>query len=180
MAERFRGSIPQKVDAKGRVSVPAAFRRVIELNDPDFGPSRRPEFLVNFGDHRRPYLDCYTRAAAAEIDAQIDAMPRGSPARARMEEFFYANSLPFTVDDDGRIILPQSLRERIGLGSEAYFVAAGDRFRIWDAARWLDQGARPLTEWLESQPDEFDPLSLLPPLPARGPARDGGGDGGGA
>lgn len=170
MAERFRGSIPQKVDAKGRVSVPASFRRVIEACDPRFGPDKRPEVLIYFGDHRRPYVECFTMQAAAEIDAQIDMMPRGAPERARMEELFYSNSQAFTVDDDGRIILPQFLRDRIRLGAEAYFVATGDRFRIWDAGLYLAEGNRATTAWLDAQPDEFDPFSVLPPLPRPGAA----------
>lgn len=165
MAERFRGSIPQKVDAKGRVSVPAGFRRVIEANDPRFGPDKRPEILIYFGDHRRRYVECFTMQAAAEIDAQIDRMPRGSADRTRMEDLFYSNSLTFTVDEDGRIILPQFLRDRIDLKSEAFFVATGDRFRIWDAALYRAEGTRATTEWLDAQPDDFDPFSILPPVP---------------
>jgi MraZ protein len=173
VAERFRGSIPQKVDAKGRVSVPASFRRVIEACDPRFGPDKRPEVLIYFGDHRRSYVECFTMQAANEIDAQIDMMPRGTPERARMEELFYSNSQTFTVDDDGRIILPQFLRDRIRLGNEAYFVATGDRFRIWDSELYAAEGNRATTSWLDAQPDEFDPFSVLPPLPRSGPSQSG-------
>ena len=46
MARRFRGSEEVKVDAKGRVSIPARFRRVFEASDPDFEPGKRAQMVV--------------------------------------------------------------------------------------------------------------------------------------
>ena len=60
MARRFRGESHHKVDAKGRVSIPASFRRVIEQGDPNFIEGLNPELVIVYGDHRRNYLECYT------------------------------------------------------------------------------------------------------------------------
>ena len=47
MARRFRGEIVQKVDGKGRVSIPAAFRRVLEQGDPEWTEGLRPELVLS-------------------------------------------------------------------------------------------------------------------------------------
>ena len=49
LARRFRGSEEVKVDAKGRVSIPAKFRRVFESCDPDWETGRRPQLVIVYG-----------------------------------------------------------------------------------------------------------------------------------
>ena len=168
MARRFRGEFHQKVDAKGRVSVPASFRRVIEAADPDWSEGKRPNLVIVYGDHRRQFLDCYTMEAIDEIDAQIDAMPRGSVERKMLERLFTGQSHPTQVDEDGRIILPQKLRDKIALGAEAFFIASGDRFHIWKPETYEAVEVARTEAWLEQYPDDFDPLSLLPQKGAGG------------
>ena len=60
MARRFRGESLHKVDGKGRVSIPALFRRVIELCDPNWCEKLHPELVIVYGDPRKRYLECYT------------------------------------------------------------------------------------------------------------------------
>ena len=127
----FRGEGVQKVDTKGRVSIPAHFRRVLEAGDPSWSDGKAPEFVVVYGDHRRSFLECFTIDAANEVDQTIKAMKRGSPKRRAMERVFNGQSLPLTVDETGRIVLPAKLRQKIGLDGEAYFIAMGDTFQIW-------------------------------------------------
>ncbi len=111
------------MDGKGRVSIPAGFRRVLENGDPSWSEGKAPEFVIVYGDHRRKYLECYTLDAAAEVDAQIADLPRGSIERRMLEKLFNGQSLPATIDDTGRIVLPQKLREKIDLGEMVYFIA---------------------------------------------------------
>ena len=127
----FRGEGVQKVDTKGRVSIPAHFRRVLEAGDPSWTEGKAPEFVVVYGDHRRDYLECFTIDAANEVDASIKAMKRGSTKRRALERVFNGQSLPLTVDETGRIVLPAKLRQKIGIEGEAYFIAMGDTFQIW-------------------------------------------------
>ena len=180
MARRFRGEFHQKVDAKGRVSIPAPFRRVIEACDPDWTEGLRPNLVIVYGDHRRKYLECFTIEAIDDIDARIDAMPRGSIERKMLERLFHGQSLPTQVDEDGRIVLPQKLRGKIDLGDEAFFIASGDRFLIWKPDTYVAEEASAADAWLEAQGADFDPMSLLPDriATALSPARGGGRPGG--
>ena len=131
MVRRFRGEGVQKVDGKGRVSIPAHFRRVLESGDPAWVDGKTPEFVIVYGDHRRSFLECFTVDAADEVDARIDALPRGSAKRRALETLFNGQSLPASVDETGRIVLPAKLRQKIGIDTEADFIAMGDTFQIW-------------------------------------------------
>ena len=64
LARRFRGSEEVKVDAKGRVSIPAKFRRVFESADPDFDSARnRAQLVVVYGFADWTHLRLYTMQA---------------------------------------------------------------------------------------------------------------------
>ena len=105
MARRFRGESHHKVDNKGRVSIPALFRRVLEQGDPNYTEGLNPELVIVYGDHRRNYLECYTIFAIEEVDAKIDALPRGSMERRMLQRLFHGQSFPTIVDDTGRLVL---------------------------------------------------------------------------
>ncbi len=161
MARRFRGESHHKVDAKGRVSIPALFRRVIEASDPNWTDGLNPELIIVYGDHRRNYLECYTMEAIAEVDSKIDALPRGSQERRMLQRLFHGQSFPTTVDDTGRLVLPAKLRAKIGLEGEAFFIAAGDTFQIWKPETYETEELARTEQWLDELPDDFDPLIFL-------------------
>ncbi len=162
MARRFRGSETFKVDAKGRLSIPAPFRRVIQSCDPDYADGRRPNIVVVYGDARQNWLEVYTIDAINEIDDQVSSMQRGSPERLRLEELMYGQSIETQIDDDGRLVLPQKLREKIGLDTEAFFISQGDHFNIWNPAVYQERAARRSALLAEQYDDDFDPRSFLP------------------
>lgn len=161
MARRFRGESHHKVDAKGRVSIPASFRRVLEASDPNWQPGDAPELVIVYGDHRRKFLECYTMQAIEEVDAKIDALPRGSMQRKMLQRMFHGQSFPTNVDETGRLVLPAKLRSKIGLEKEAFFIAAGDTFQIWQPETYESVELASTEEWLDEQPDDFDPLEFL-------------------
>ena len=161
MVRRFRGEFHQKVDGKGRVSIPAHFRRVLEAGDPTWTEGKVPELVVVYGDHRRQYLECYTIDASSEVDAKIDQMKRGSIERRMLEKLFNGQSLQTNIDDTGRIVLPAKLRAKIGLEGEAYFIATGDTFQIWNPGTYEEVEEARTEAWLNDMPEDFDPLVLL-------------------
>jgi len=161
VARRFRGESHHKVDAKGRVSIPALFRRVLEAGDPDWKKGLRPQLVIVYGGDTQKHLECYTIDAIDEVDAEIADMPRGSPERRILEHLFHGQSHPTEVDGDGRLVLPQKLREKIGLEGEAFFIGSGDTFKIWKPETYEAVDLAKTRAFLEQQPEDFDPLSLL-------------------
>lgn len=161
MARVFRGQGRHKVDGKGRVSVPATFRRVLEACDPDWQDGLQPNLVIHYGTARKNFLEVYTMEAAAEVDAKISGLQRGSKDRRMMEAYFNAQSHPATVDDNGRMLLPQWIRDKIGLEGEALFVASHDTFHIWKPETYEEEVAPQTEAMLDELPDDVDPLTLL-------------------
>ena len=161
MARKFRGESHNKVDAKGRVSIPALFRRVLEASDPNWTEGLPPELVIVYGDKRKKYLECYTMEAIAEVDDKIAALPRGSAPRQLLESIFHGHSLYTSVDETGRLVLSAKLRQRIGLENEAFFIAAGDTFQIWNPDTYENEQVARMDALLDDLPEDFDPLMFL-------------------
>lgn len=158
----FRGEFNQKVDGKGRMSIPADFRRVLEDGDPQHPETPNPRVVVLYGPHLKNHLQAYTIEAMAEIEAQIQALPRGSAERKRASRLILSKSWAAEVDRDGRIVLPKERREQIGLEGEATMVAMLDYFEIWNRDTYEATEAAEDEAYLEEMGDDFDPMTLLP------------------
>ena len=161
MARRFRGESSHKVDLKGRVSIPAAFRRVLEDGDPDWEKGENPNVVLVYGGKSRDFIEGYTMESMGEVDDKIAALPRGSKRRRALEHLFSGQSVQLQVDETGRLVLAKKLRDKIGIVDEAVFVASGDTFQIWEPAAYAAHSTS-LEDWIEDEADEdFDPLTLL-------------------
>ncbi|NBO20659.1 MAG: transcriptional regulator MraZ [Rhodobacteraceae bacterium] len=165
MTEAFRGEFTQKVDNKARVSIPAAFRRVLEAGDPD---SPRPRIVMVYGDERRQYVECYTVAEMAQLERRIRKLPLGSPQRRLLERNLITLSLTAEVDEDGRIVLAPKLRDKMGLdgdalsaGAEAVFAGMLDTFQIWKRDRYEAELTRAAEAEAALLDGDVDILSLL-------------------
>ncbi len=161
MGRRFRGEGHHKVDTKGRVSIPASFRRVLEASDPNWQPGGNPELVIVYGDQRRNFLEVYTIDAINEVDDKIDALPRGSMQRKMLQRMFHGQSFPTNVDETGRLVLPAKLRNKIELDKEAFFIAAGDTFQIWNPETYDAEELAQEEKWMEELPENFDPMEFL-------------------
>jgi len=160
MTPRFRGESTHIVDKKGRVSIPASFRRVLESGDPNWTQGLNPELVIVYGDQRRQFLECYTMRAIGEVDGKIAQMPRGSRERRYLQRLFNGYSITTAVDETGRLVLPLKLRTKIALQDRAFFLAAGDTFQIWKPETHEATLAQ-ADKWLEDLPEHFDAAELL-------------------
>ncbi len=163
MARRFRSTYHQKVDGKGRVSVPASFRRVIEDGDPDWSAGQRPNFIIVFGLRYQKRLDCFTMNAMEEIDQRIDEMEPGSEDRKMLERIYHAHSIEAQIDEDGRIILSQNLRDKLQLvpDEKARFVGSNDHFQVWKEETYVSVYGADDDEISEDRPPDYDPRILF-------------------
>ena len=114
------GKYKHTVDPKGRLFVPSKLRE--ELGD---------AFYVTLGlDH---CLSVYTEAGWQGILDKYNALPI---SQARKMRFLFANAAKCEPDKQGRIVIPQPLREFAGLTKEVMIIGADDRCEIWDKAEW--------------------------------------------
>ncbi len=163
-ARRFRGESIHKVDAKGRVSIPATFRRVLEENDPEWSDGLNPNLIIVYGDKSRKFLEGYSITAMNDVDGKIAELPRGSKNRRYLERMFSGQSIQTQVDETGRLVLPQKLRDKVGITGKAFFIAASDTFQIWQPEAYEAEDAK-FDEFCEEFDENFDPLTLLVPGP---------------
>ena len=125
----FLSTYVNKVDRKGRVSVPAAFRA--ELATLSFAG------VVLFPALKTGALEGSGIDRLEELSARIDALPEFSDERDALSSIF-ADAAPLPFDSEGRIMLSPELCEHAGIVFEggAAFVGSGRTFQIWDPARF--------------------------------------------
>ncbi len=138
MSEAFRGEFYQKVDSKARVSIPAAFRRILEAEDPPSSDFPRPRVFMVYGGVRRNFVECYSKVGADALARKIESMELGSEARDKAERQLISRSAMVDIEPDGRIVLPLRVREKMGFGSddltvggEAAFTGFTNRFKLY-------------------------------------------------
>ena len=123
------GEYQHNIDAKGRVIVPARFRE-------DLGE----RFYVTKGlDHCLFVLPILFISSRDQDQDKIMAMPMGK-ARG-IQRFFFSGAAEVEPDKQGRILLPQHLREYAGLEKDVAFIGTSNRAEIWDAQRWASFNA---------------------------------------
>lgn len=125
----FLSTFENKVDGKGRVSVPAPFRSALDKQNSTglvLFPSLRHDCLEGCGDQRIEQI-------VESID-RLDAFSEEAEALQTM----LADSVSLAVDGDGRIVLPEKMITFAGLDKLAVFVGQGRQFQIWSPTRYRD------------------------------------------
>ena len=126
--DRFVSHYMLRLDAKGRISVPAAFRTVL-ARDGFEGLYCHPAL-------DRPALDAGGNALLAEIETLITSYPPYSDQREQFALSLYGTSETLKIDGEGRIVLTDSLKAHAGIADAATFVGLGHKFRIWEPGRF--------------------------------------------
>jgi len=148
----YIGRYDNKIDSKGRLSIPADFRRLLEENDPKWEPGKNAQMVIVFGDHRRNYLEVYSINDLLGVHRQIRGMDPGSKKRAALQKLFAQQVHPATFDDTGRIVLPSYLRDKVGLSDKALVVGNSQTFMIWEPEAYANDDMSNLKE-----EDDYDP-----------------------
>jgi len=160
----FIGEYTFKVDSKGRLSIPALFRRELEEGDPEAANSteaKRTRLVVVYGADSQKMLQVHSFEGFKKLAASINARPYSDPNRAILQRLVLNKAHPTEIDPDGRLVLPAALRERFKLTGDAYFAGMGETFEIWnpDTFKAVDQAR--LEKLMAELGEDFDPLSLL-------------------
>jgi len=152
VVRRFRGESHHKVDTKGRVSIPASFRRVLEAGDPNWTEGLNPELVIVYGSDKRQYLECFTMEAIEDVERRIEKLPRGDKRRKALQRLYNTQSILTSVDETGRLVLSAKLRDKLDLTGMAFFAGNGDTFEIWKPETYEVE----MDADLEAD-DDFDP-----------------------
>ncbi len=128
--EEFVSSFTNKIDAKGRVSVPAAFRAVLAKEQSD-------EIFCHPALDA-PALDAGGPRLVKHIRGLLEELAPYSDEKDQLATALFGESEYLKLDSDGRIVLPQRLRDVIGLSNTVTFVGLGDKFQIWEPKQFED------------------------------------------
>jgi MraZ protein len=130
----FLGSFQHQIDEKGRLSLPAQFRR---------GAEDRPLVLV----HVYPdALTLYPAEAWAEVETRMREMLRRQPETRPYVLKVTANAVEVSPDKQGRILVPQRLQDAVGIAGPALVVGAIDRIELWNPERFARATEAPVPE----------------------------------
>jgi MraZ protein len=122
----FLSKFTFKVDAKGRVSIPAAFRTTLT----EFGSK---EFLA-FESPTSRSIHCVTAQLIEKLTAAQDPMAPFGVGDPNLATISLPDIHPIEPDPDGRAVLPRALVEYAALDGIALFAGRGSYFEIWEPA----------------------------------------------
>jgi MraZ protein len=126
--DRFVSNIVLRLDAKGRVSIPAPFRSVLSRDGFDG--------LYCYPALDRPAIDAGGNALMAEIESLIGRYAPFSDEREQLAIALYGTSETLKLDGEGRVILPDGLKAHAGISDSVAFVGLGHKFQIWEPGRF--------------------------------------------
>lgn len=118
----FLGSYANKVDRKGRVSVPAQFRAALA--------GQVFNGIVAFPSFKEQTIEAFSDGDMSRLAESLEQLDQFSQERDDLATIF-AESLQLAFDGEGRIMLPQTFADHAGITDTALFVSAVDHFQIW-------------------------------------------------
>lgn len=122
----FLSTFVNKVDRKGRVSVPATFRAALV--------SQSFNGIVAFRSFKHPAIDGNGMDRLEMMSASLETVEQFSEDYDSLAAIF-AEAQQLSFDGEGRIVLTESLIEHAGITESAAFVGLGPTFQIWEPER---------------------------------------------
>ena len=124
----FMGEYNHTIDTKGRLIIPSRFRD--ELGD---------EFVVTKG--LDGCLFVFPNNEWQAFEEKLKTLPLTNKSARQFARFFVAGATPCELDKQGRILLPQTLREFAGLEKDVVLTGMLNRIEIWSKAKWTENNS---------------------------------------
>ncbi len=145
----FKGTYYHRIDGKGRLPIPAVFRRTL---------ADGPHVVVTLLDQ---CLAIYTPLEWSRLENQLAVLPAFSQRVKGLTRLLMSRAADCDLDLQGRILLPPGLRQSVGLERDAVVVGVLNRIEVWRPDAWQ--------RFLEDSERLLDDVSLdvqWPPPPA--------------
>jgi len=149
----FRGATKLSLDDKGRMVMPTRHRERLR---------EESEGRVVVTVDRDQCLLIYPLPAWETIERKLMSLPALNAEARRLQRLMVGHATDLQLDGHGRLLLPAELREFAGLERNAMLIGQGNRFELWNEARWQERR----DTWLKSErsggdlPAELESLSL--------------------
>ena len=126
----LRGNHPARIDDKGRLKVPNGFRSVIESQ---WGQEL---FVTSVTGE---YVRLYPMAVWLEIERRLAAVPSAHPSKLRFLDRVNFFGQVAAMDRQGRILIPQLLRESAQMAGEVSVLGQQNQLAVWNQKRLLER-----------------------------------------
>ena len=120
----FLSKYQNKIDRKGRVSIPSAFRAA--LSEDKFNG------IIVYPSFKNNCIEACSMARLQEIYGIIQKLDPYSEERDAFETIVMGESIQLQFDNEGRVIIPAHLMQQVEITEQAVFVGKGLVFEIWD------------------------------------------------
>src|SRR5690606_3399505 len=147
----FRGASKVTLDAKGRMVMPNRYRQQL---------AERADGRLVMTVDRDQCLLLYPLPEWEQVERKLMALPSLNAQARRLQRLMVGHATDLELDGHGRVLVPPELREFAGLERHAMLIGQGNRFELWDEARW--NGRRAL--WLQGDDSTTDLPSALESL----------------
>jgi len=125
----FRGRYEHTVDSKGRISIPSRFREILNRKyDDRLVITNYDQCLVAF-----PYDEW------SLLEEKAKSLPLLKKEAKTFLRFFYSSGIDCSIDKQGRLLIPQALRDYANLQKDVVLVGAGTKIEVWDKDRWQEE-----------------------------------------
>ncbi|MEX2520132.1 MAG: hypothetical protein WD969_12455 [Paracoccaceae bacterium] len=148
MLKYFSSNATNKVDGKGRVSIPAPFRKVLQGEE-------SPILFLMPEINGAPTIVGYGLSHFENLAASLTRMNPFSEEYDALSDAVSGQAHQLPLDETGRIVLPRELREYADIGDEAFFIGKLNVFQIWNPAAYAAR--RPgIKEMARANVDKLD------------------------
>jgi len=128
----FRGRFEHTIDTKGRISIPAKFREVLK--------KKYDARLVVTN-----YTSCLVAYPVSEWEAleiKLLSQPRMKSEIRALMRFFYSSAVECSLDRQGRILIPPTLRDYAKLDKDVTLIGTLKTIEIWSRVNWAEEESR--------------------------------------
>jgi MraZ protein len=128
----FRGRFEHTIDGKGRISIPSKFREILTKKYED-------RVVVTNFDH---CLIAFPEEEWSMLEQKAGSFSLMRKETSAFFRFFYSSASDCVIDKQGRLLIPQTLREYANLQKDVVLVGEGKRIEIFAKERWLEEARK--------------------------------------
>ena len=128
----FRGRSTHLIDPKGRISIPTRFRDLLKTNDD-------PRLIVTNWEQ---CLAAFPLKEWEDVEAKMGQLSLVDRDIRSFKRFFFSGACECSLDSQGRILIPPTLREYANLKKEVILAGQLKYFEVWDKARFEEELAK--------------------------------------
>ena len=125
----FLSHYTNKLDKKGRVSLPSSFRSVL--------PKENKNEIILFKSLKYKSIEGCSSQRISKIANRIDKLDIFSDDQEDFSTSIFSEIVSTNLDKEGRFIIPEKLKEYSNINNEAAFIGQGHYFQIWEPNKGL-------------------------------------------